>query len=191
MQPWRALRSALSGRSQKPQPATPGLTNGIPWVMEGLSSGRIIIERIGSVRRNVLRGLAHDLDDLSHNIAPVAADCSDFNWGWLTPLHLRCRYPRSDALIACSVFEHIRKPWLAAEEIGKILKPGGTAFTRFTPIRMTTGVSVARRWKPYFQMKMVFAISRVGMIFLHRPYPIAFRLWLQAYLNVSIVVTRR
>jgi hypothetical protein len=47
--------------------------------MEGLSSGRIIIERIGSVRRNVLRGLAHDLDDLSHNIAPVAADCSDFN----------------------------------------------------------------------------------------------------------------
>jgi SAM-dependent methyltransferase len=33
-----------------------------------------------------------------------------------------------DALIACSVFEHIRKPWLAAEEIGKILKPGGMAF---------------------------------------------------------------
>jgi SAM-dependent methyltransferase len=30
-----------------------------------------------------------------------------------------------DAVIACSVFEHIRRPWLAAAEIGKVLKPGG------------------------------------------------------------------
>jgi SAM-dependent methyltransferase len=34
----------------------------------------------------------------------------------------------ADAVIACSVFEHIRKLWLAAEEISKVLKPGGMAF---------------------------------------------------------------
>jgi SAM-dependent methyltransferase len=30
-----------------------------------------------------------------------------------------------DAVISCSVFEHIRRPWLAAAEIAKVLKPGG------------------------------------------------------------------
>lgn len=33
-----------------------------------------------------------------------------------------------DAIIACSVFEHIRKPWMAAVEIGKVLRPGGKAY---------------------------------------------------------------
>lgn len=33
-----------------------------------------------------------------------------------------------DAVIACSVFEHIRRPWIAAAEIGKVLRPGGQAF---------------------------------------------------------------
>ncbi len=33
-----------------------------------------------------------------------------------------------DAVIACSVFEHIRRPWLAAEEIGKVLRPGGRIY---------------------------------------------------------------
>jgi SAM-dependent methyltransferase len=35
-----------------------------------------------------------------------------------------------DAVIACSAFEHIRKPWLAAAEIGKVLRPGGKAFVQ-------------------------------------------------------------
>jgi SAM-dependent methyltransferase len=35
-----------------------------------------------------------------------------------------------DAVIACSVFEHIRKPWLAAREIAKVLKPGGIVFVQ-------------------------------------------------------------
>ncbi len=30
-----------------------------------------------------------------------------------------------DAVIGCSVFEHVKRPWLAAAEIGKVLKPGG------------------------------------------------------------------
>lgn len=41
-------------------------------------------------------------------------------------------FPQSsiDAVIACSVFEHIRKPWLAAREIGKVLRPGGLVFVQ-------------------------------------------------------------
>jgi len=39
----------------------------------GLSVRRVIIEWIGSIRRSILRGLAHDLDDLRNDIAPVAA----------------------------------------------------------------------------------------------------------------------
>jgi hypothetical protein len=39
----------------------------------GLSAGRIIIEWSGPVWRNILRGLAHDLDDFRNDIAPVAA----------------------------------------------------------------------------------------------------------------------
>ena len=35
-----------------------------------------------------------------------------------------------DALIACSVFEHIRRPWLASAEIGKVLRPGGKVFVQ-------------------------------------------------------------
>jgi len=33
-----------------------------------------------------------------------------------------------DAIIAASVFEHVRRPWIAAEQIGLALKPGGRAF---------------------------------------------------------------
>jgi len=33
-----------------------------------------------------------------------------------------------DAVIGCSVFEHIRRPWLAAPEIAKVLRPGGKTF---------------------------------------------------------------
>ena len=39
--------------------------------------------------------------------------------------------PRSvDAIIACSVFEHIRQPWLAAQQMGKVLRPGGKVFVQ-------------------------------------------------------------
>ena len=33
-----------------------------------------------------------------------------------------------DAVVACSVFEHVQKPWIAANEILKVLKPGGVFF---------------------------------------------------------------
>jgi SAM-dependent methyltransferase len=35
-----------------------------------------------------------------------------------------------DAVIGCSVFEHIRRPWLASAEIGKVLRPGGKVFVQ-------------------------------------------------------------
>jgi ubiquinone/menaquinone biosynthesis C-methylase UbiE len=33
-----------------------------------------------------------------------------------------------DAVVASSVFEHIQRPWIAAREIAKVLKPRGKAF---------------------------------------------------------------
>ena len=33
-----------------------------------------------------------------------------------------------DAVVACSIFEHIKYPWIAATEIAKVLRPGGLAF---------------------------------------------------------------
>jgi SAM-dependent methyltransferase len=30
-----------------------------------------------------------------------------------------------DAIIACSVFEHVQRPWIAARQIAEVLKPGG------------------------------------------------------------------
>jgi SAM-dependent methyltransferase len=35
-----------------------------------------------------------------------------------------------DAVIACSVFEHVQRPWIAAGEIAKVLRPGGRVFVQ-------------------------------------------------------------
>src|SRR5581483_8934063 len=35
-----------------------------------------------------------------------------------------------DIVISCDVFEHIDRPWLAAAEISRILRPGGIVLTR-------------------------------------------------------------
>lgn len=35
-----------------------------------------------------------------------------------------------DVIISCDVFEHIDRPWLAAAEIARILRPGGIVLTR-------------------------------------------------------------
>lgn len=35
-----------------------------------------------------------------------------------------------DVIIACSVWEHLHSPWIAAEELLKILKPGGVFFVQ-------------------------------------------------------------
>lgn len=33
-----------------------------------------------------------------------------------------------DVVIACSVWEHLERPWLAAEAVARVLKPGGLAY---------------------------------------------------------------
>lgn len=35
-----------------------------------------------------------------------------------------------DAIIACSIFEHIRRPWIAVDEIAQVLRPGGRIFVQ-------------------------------------------------------------
>jgi len=35
-----------------------------------------------------------------------------------------------DAVIACSVFEHVQRPWIAAEQIAAVLKLGGHVFVQ-------------------------------------------------------------
>ena len=37
---------------------------------------------------------------------------------------------RCDGIIACSVFEHVQYPWIAALEICRVLKPGGLVFVQ-------------------------------------------------------------
>jgi 2-polyprenyl-3-methyl-5-hydroxy-6-metoxy-1,4-benzoquinol methylase len=33
-----------------------------------------------------------------------------------------------DALVAVAVFEHLERPWIAAKEVARVLKPGGFAY---------------------------------------------------------------
>jgi SAM-dependent methyltransferase len=35
-----------------------------------------------------------------------------------------------DFIICCSVFEHVQRPWIAAREIARVLKPGGIVFVQ-------------------------------------------------------------
>src|ERR1700674_2466290 len=37
---------------------------------------------------------------------------------------------RFDAIVACSVFEHLQRPWIAAAEIAKTLKPDGRVYVQ-------------------------------------------------------------
>jgi hypothetical protein len=54
-------------------------------------AGRVIIEWIGLFGRYPVRGLAHDLDDFNHNIAPVATGDALELPRVSSPLHLRRR----------------------------------------------------------------------------------------------------
>jgi SAM-dependent methyltransferase len=37
---------------------------------------------------------------------------------------------RFDAVVACSVFEHLQRPWIAAAEIASVLKPSGQVYVQ-------------------------------------------------------------
>lgn len=61
--------------------------------------------------------------------------CSDFDDGLdvdlLADVHTLSQSVARDSqhgVIACSVFEHVQRPWIGAIEIGKVLRPGGQVF---------------------------------------------------------------
>jgi hypothetical protein len=63
--------------------------------------------------------------------------CSDFEDGLdvdlLADVHILSQSVAADsqhAVIACSVFEHVQRPWIGASEIGKVLRPGGQVFVQ-------------------------------------------------------------
>ncbi len=67
--------------------------------------------------------------------ADAAYVCSDFDDGLdvdlLADVHTLSQSVAPDsqhAVIACSVFEHVQRPWIGAIEIGKVLRPGGQVF---------------------------------------------------------------
>ena len=63
--------------------------------------------------------------------------CSDFQDGLdvdvVADIHVLSQHFAAqslDAVIACSVFEHVQRPWIGAAEIAKTLKPGGQVFVQ-------------------------------------------------------------
>jgi SAM-dependent methyltransferase len=63
--------------------------------------------------------------------------CSDFQDGLdvdvVADIHVLSQAfaPDSqDAIIACSVFEHVQRPWIGAAEIARVLRPGGQVFVQ-------------------------------------------------------------
>lgn len=69
--------------------------------------------------------------------ADAAYVCSDFEDGLdvdlLADVHTLSQSVAPDsqhAVIACSVFEHVQRPWIGASEIGKVLRPGGQVFVQ-------------------------------------------------------------
>jgi len=100
----------------------------IQW-LRALPSARVL--EIGTRRSNA--------EIATHHRDWAAADAryvmSDFQDGLdvdvVADAHaLRTTFRRRsfDAVIACSVFEHIQRPWIAAQEVAAVLKSGGCAF---------------------------------------------------------------
>ena len=86
---------------------------------------------LGSLRSEATRSTIH-----REWAAPDAHFvCSDFQDGLdvdvVADIHVLSQHfvPETlDAVIACSVFEHVQRPWIGAAEIGRVLKPGGQVF---------------------------------------------------------------
>lgn len=86
---------------------------------------------LGTKRSNPDRSTVHR----AWAAADATYTCSDFEDGLdvdlLADVHTLSTAvaPNSlDAVIACSVFEHVQRPWIGAAEIGKVLRPGGQVF---------------------------------------------------------------
>ena len=63
------------------------------------------------------------------NLHTVVSDVPNTVTGQITDCRDTIPDESIDLVVSCDVFEHIDRPWLAAAEIGRILKPGGLAIT--------------------------------------------------------------
>jgi SAM-dependent methyltransferase len=63
------------------------------------------------------------------NLNTVVSDVPNTVTGQITDCRDTIPDESIDLVVSCDVFEHIDRPWLAAAEIGRILKPGGLAIT--------------------------------------------------------------
>jgi SAM-dependent methyltransferase len=68
--------------------------------------------------RFTYRNVNREVSDIPDTIAADITDCRD-----------TIADESFDIVVACDVFEHIDRPWLAAAEISRILKPGGLVIT--------------------------------------------------------------
>ena len=103
-----------------------------------------------------------------------------------------------DVVISCSTFEHIQYPWIAAEEIAKVLKPGGLIYVQ-------THHSFPIHAYPYDYWRFTregletlfaerFGFKTLASAYQHRSFIANFHIpWLArhpSYLNVSLVAER-
>ncbi len=63
------------------------------------------------------------------NMNPQASDIPDTITAEITDCRDAVSDESFDLVVSCDVFEHLDRPWLAANEIARILRPGGLAIT--------------------------------------------------------------
>ena len=73
-------------------------------------------------RRDLFPGAVYTMTDAYDGLdVDVVSDAHDMPEEWTN---------RFNALLSCSVFEHLRKPWVAAQECLRVIKPGGLVFVQ-------------------------------------------------------------
>lgn len=99
--------------------------------LQAIRAARVI--ELGTMRSQPDRSTVH------RDWAAADADfvCSDFQDGLdvdvVADIHTLSQsfaVDSQDAIIACSVFEHVQRPWIGAAEIGRVLRPGGQVFVQ-------------------------------------------------------------
>ena len=130
----RRLRKPLASQREdqtSPTHSANVLLSNFVLRLHGVRNARVL--ELGTRRSDPKRSTVHR----AWAAADAVYTCSDFEAGLdvdvLADVHTLSQViaPNSlDAVIACSVFEHVQRPWIGAAEIGKVLKPGGQVFVQ-------------------------------------------------------------